>query len=459
MKKLLFAAACIALVGLAPCAFAAQVSVSGTMQTAGHVYTDQSNFFKNSGTALDDTQGQFLYLKYRLESTIATDDNAVKGVFGIEVGGSTAYFGDTHLDYSGDDRDVLELMHAYTDFMLGNGRLKIGLQPVNINPYVWKENAAGILWGASAGNIDYSLGWIRGQEHRNSDKNDAFDESEDALTARVNFGIGEGSKAGVFVLYQMANPSATSAVGINSDNWYYKSFGDIDSSLWTVGVDGKLQTAGPLFINWDLLYQNGKIENVTFTDSVSGVTNATDSDFDVSAYFAHVDVGVKMGKVTLTYTGYYASGDDNAADSDINAFIATDVDSGDSIIFQEGAYTSDTAYTDRYYFFDKGIFFNRIGIDYKATDKTTVSGAVLYVQTAEDMEYTDASSVARSSSDLGIELDAKLTYKMYDNLELGLEAGYLFSGDAMDYFETGADKNGSSDENIFLCVGQILYKF
>ncbi len=248
MKKLLLAVACIALVGLAPCAYAAQVAFHGTFDNQVGVYNDQANFFNNNSTGtLDRTTDQMVTFKYRLRTELATDDNAIKGVFGLEVGADR--YGSA-VPYSGDQTGDIELRFAYTDFMLGPGRLKIGLQGWTVNKYVWKETAAAIHWGASAGNIDYEVGWARGNEHQNATKDDAFIEDEDALMGRVNFGIGEGSKAGVFVLYQMANPSATSPAAISSNNWYYKSFGDFDASLWTVGVDGKLQTAGPVFVAW-----------------------------------------------------------------------------------------------------------------------------------------------------------------------------------------------------------------
>ncbi len=166
---------------------------------------------------------------------------------------------------------------------------------------------------------------------------------------------------------------------------------------------------------------------------------------------------MKLGKMTLTYTGWYASGDDKADDSDFDAFLATDVDMNASIIFFEGGMTNDVFFTDRPYIYNKGMFFNRLGCDFKATDKTTVGGAVIYAQTAEDMKYTDSNLVERSSSDLGIELDAYVKYQMYKNLEIALNAGYLFAGDAMDYFET--TKNGSSDENIFRSTAHFTYKF
>jgi hypothetical protein len=130
-----------------------------------------------------------------------------------------------------------------------------------------------------------------------------------------------------------------------------------------------------------------------------------------------------------------------------------------SIIFFEGGYTNDVYFTDRPYIFDKGMFFNRLGCDFQVNDKTTIGGAAIYAQTAEDMNYTDNNGVARSSSDLGIELDAYISYKMYKNLTVALNAGYLFAGDAMDYFEVGAAKDGSSDENIFRTTAHAVYSF
>jgi hypothetical protein len=228
-------------------------------------------------------------------------------------------------------------------------------------------------------------------------------------------------------------------------------------SIWTLGVDGKLQTGGPLFVKWDLMYQNGKIENATFTDSFSGMTSGANTDFDLSAYFAHLDVGAKLGKVTITYTGWYASGDDDATDDSFDAFLTTDVDRTESIALMEGGYTDDRYFSERNTFYDKGMFLNKLAVDFQVNDKTKLGGAVLYMQTAEDVQYTDSNGVARSSSDLGLEFDAYISYKMYKNLEIALNAGYLFSGDAMDVFET--TKNGSSDEDIFRSTARFRYSF
>jgi hypothetical protein len=317
--------------------------------------------------------------------------------------------------------------------------------------------------------VDFTVGWARGKEYFNSSTDDAFNEDSDGFLGRVNFGIGDGSKAGAFVLYQMSNPSQVTAAGsqqaagklnpasVTSQNWQIKKFDQVDMSIWTVGVDGKVQTGGPLFVKWDLMYQNGNIENVTFTDSFSGTTSGAITDFDLSAYFAHLDVGAKLGKVTITYTGWYASGDDKADDGDFDAFLTTDVDRTDSIALMEGGYTDDRYFSERNTFYDKGMFLNKLAVDFQVNDKTKVGGAVLYMLTAEDVKYTDDSGVARSSSDLGLEFDAYISYKMYKNLEIALNAGYLFSGDAMDVFETTT--NGSSDEDVFRSTARFRYGF
>jgi hypothetical protein len=48
---------------------------------------------------------------------------------------------------------------------------------------------------------------------------------------------------------------------------------------------------------------------------------------------------------------------------------------------------------------------------------------------------------------------------MFKNVELAVNAGYLFSGDAMDAFETGNQRDGSADENIFVSSARVRWKF
>ena len=90
------------------------------------------------------------------------------------------------------------------------------------------------------------------------------------------------------------------------------------------------------------------------------------------------------------------------------------------------------------------------------------------MMTAEDIEYTNPETGKDYSEDqLGFECDAYLKYKIYDNLEFAVNAGYLFAGDAMDFFErdsrdsatTYDSMDGNSDEDIFITTCRVRYKF
>jgi hypothetical protein len=173
-----------------------------------------------------------------------------------------------------------------------------------------------------------------------------------------------------------------------------------------------------------------------------------------------VDVGFKFGKPKLTYTFWYASGDDDAGDDDFEGFLGIDLDRTDSLAIFEGGYADDASYfTERAYMLDKGFIMNKLALDYQWTEKVRVGGAAMYMMTAEDIDYFNNSGGAESNDDIGFELNGYIKYMMFKNLELAFNAGYLFSGDAMDAFETGTDKDGSADENIFTSSARLRWKF
>ncbi|MGZ9163482.1 MAG: hypothetical protein ACXW4J_10720, partial [Candidatus Deferrimicrobiaceae bacterium] len=104
---------------------------------------------------------------------------------------------------------------------------------------------------------------------------------------------------------------------------------------------------------------------------------------------------------------------------------------------------------------DKGLFFNKLALDYKHSDKLSLGGAVLYLQTAENLTLGGG----KTSKKLGTEIDAYLSYKLYANTEVAINAGYLFADDGMDAFEKTAQKDGKSDADIFRSTARIRYSF
>jgi hypothetical protein len=332
---------------------------------------------------------------------------------------------------------------------------------MDVSYYLWRETAAGVNFEGAQDSLDYQLAWFRGRDHPRNATTGGDD--VDAFLGRLNFKPAEGFKLGVFGLYTISNATLTPGTPgpITAEAYEVKSFADgVDLDIWNFGIDGGYDAAmggGKFFVKWDLIYQGGDIENVSFTGSDSSVTANT--SVDLSAFLGHVDVGFGAGDWKATYTFWYASGDDNPADADFEGFVAYDVDSFDGVVLFE-ALTDDNYFTERHYLLDKGFIMNKIALDYQATPKLKVGAAGLYMMSAEDIKYTAALNGASvSESDVGFEIDAYFSYKLYDNVTFNFAAGYLLAGDAMDYWEADDIQNGSSDEDILKLNASVRYSF
>jgi hypothetical protein len=473
-KKRIVALSAVALlvVAFAVPAAATQLKFNGDMNHRFMLGTNHYDWFskgESKGTLDDgDVYGNFAEIKYRFWFEAASDDGAYKGVFATEIGGLTfgqqGTAGNRGMGYTGDQL-ALEFRWGYFDFQLPfvteKSRVRIGLQPFKVNYFKWCETVGAVRLYGAAGSFDYELAWARGYEVQNKNKDaDDFANDIDSLYGRLDFKPGEGMDLGVLALYEWNNISKVTTGGsytVTPKGWLLKSFPkNVDIDLTTLGIDGSWK-AGDFFAKWDLMYQTGGIDNAMYTD-LDGVTHAM-MDYDVSAYFLHGDLGMKMGKSTLTYTFWYASGDDDPNDDNFDAFLSTDVDMFDGIIMFEGGWGDDDYFTERPYMLDKGFIMNKLAFDYQATEKLKVGVAGLYMMTAEDIEYTAANGERCREDTLGFEFDAYFKYKLFKNVELAVNAGYLLADDAMDYFEEAKIQDGSSDEDIFRSDMRIRYNF
>ena len=465
MKKLGLGFIALLILGLAVPAMAVDLSFHGDMNNRFLLYHNHVDFAKadTKGTLDDGTvSDNFAEIKYRFWFDAASDDGKVKGVFATEIGGLR--FGESgKMQYSG-DQIVMEVRWAYLDFQLPmveqKSRLKMGLLPFKVNTYKWAETVGAVDLYGDAGSLGYELAWARPHEVQVTDKDDDREDS-DGIYGRLNFKQMDDLDLGVFVLYEWGDTldadSPADFGSISSRDWEVKNFAkSSDLGLWTIGVDGGMDMDN-IFLKWDLMYQTGSIDDVSFTDYASGMGNS--GDFDVSAYFLHFDAGMKFGNSKVTYTFWYSSGDDDPEDKDFDAFVSTDVDIDASIALMEGSYADDDYFTERPYIMDKGFMMNKLALDSKLSDKMTVGAALLYMMTAEDIEYYDNQGRKQSDDSLGFEIDAYMKYMLYSNVEFAINAGYLFADDAMDFFEVESIRDGSSDEDIFLTSARVRYKF
>jgi hypothetical protein len=470
MRKTLFIACAFALAGM-PAAFGIKTEFHGDLNNRFLFYGNQQGFMNLNGSdpRLDEGEDNFASIKYRLWTIVGTDDDAVKGVYAIELGavrfgregGGKSQGG----GFSGDGVNI-ETRWAYTDFALADARVKIGLQPFKVNNYIWNETATGVRWEGKQDQYDYVIGWARGREYFNRGPDADFVDDNDNILGRVDLSPAEGTKTGLFVLYQRAKPGEASPGEVTSERWRVKQFGDVDYNIISLGIDGGWKGDDGVYANWDFMYQNGSVDNVAFVDNASNPGGTGDEgtpsavgDFDLSAWFAGVEVGGNIEATKVYGKFWYASGDDNPNDTDFKAFLSTDVDIFDSIALQEGGYVDDNYYTESPYILDRGMIMIKGGADHKLSDQVKVGGALLYMLTAEDVTYTDDGGGAQASNDLGFEIQGYVSYQIYKNLELAWNAGLLLSGDAMDYFDVAGKRDGSADQDIFRTTARARYKF
>lgn len=445
---------------------AAEVSFHGDMNHRFLLYTNHFDWLdaEHDGVLNDDTvDDNFAEIKYRFWTEAATNDGDVKGVFAVEIGG--VRFGEDSKGgaYSGDEVNI-ETRWAYTDFQLPGvdqkARFKIGLQPWKVNPWLWSETAMGVMFNGAAGAMDYRLGWARTYEFENR-TTDVESEDVDNFLLGLDFKAGDRGKIGLFGLYQTGDPDSAEPGGITPEDYQIKRFADaVELDIYNVGLTGGLDFpmgGNKLFLNFDAIYQGGEINNATFAYDKLGVSNS--GDFDLSAWFGHADLGVELGNTTLTYTFWYTSGDDDPTDGDLDGFIATDIDVGESITLFEGSYADDDYFSERHYLLDKGFLMNKLALDFQATRKLKLGVAGLYMMTAEDIEYIDGFGNRQADDSIGVEINGYLSYKLFDNMEVAVNAGYLMADDAMDYFEVEGIRDGSSDEDIFVSSARVRYKF
>jgi hypothetical protein len=466
MKRLGVAMALVSALALAAGAPAAEVSFHGDLNHRFLLYTNHFDWLRaeqngvlNDG-AVDENFGE---IKYRFWTEAATNDGDLKGVFAVEIGG--VRFGEDSRGgaFSGDDVNI-ETRWAYTDFQLPGvdrkARFKIGLQPWSVNPWLWSETAMGIRFEGAAGPVDYRLGWARGFEFTNDDdEGDA--EDLDNFFAGLDFAIGGTGRVGGFGLYQTGDPDQNDPGVIAPEAFQLKRFGDlVEVDIYNFGLTGDLafpMGGNKVFFNFDAIYQGGEVNNATFAYDKLGLS--TTGDFDLSAWFGQADVGMEIGPATVTYTFWYTSGDDDPADGDLDGFLSTDIDVGESIALFEGPYSDDDYFSERHYLLDKGFIMNKLALDFQATRKLKLGVAGLHMMTAEDIEYIDGFGDRRADDSIGVEIDGYASYMLFDNMEVAVNAGYLFADDALDYFEVEEIRDGSSDEDIFVTSARVRYKF
>ncbi|OAQ20263.1 hypothetical protein [Thermosulfurimonas dismutans] len=407
-----------------------------------------------NGKDLDDTWAS---LQFRLWAVASSDDGKIKGVWAMEVG--SARFGENdQLDLHNESTNIESRM-LYLDFALPwfeNVRAKVGLAPYYVNRFLWNETAPGIaLYGNTDlgfGNLDYALVWVRARDKwgSNNDKSDNNDADAYAIVlgydATKMSGLDKAKVLGYFIYLNDQT---------RSYNYYYNGLSS-DNQPWYLGLDLDL-ASGLWSLNTGFIYEGGDF------DLHGNVPAGMDDNMDHDAYLLYAELGYRVNEqIKASFLWWWATGDDDPYDGDVENFNAIDTHTfGSVVLFEDAAFDDGYVVSRHPYLNNLGFQMYRLRVDYQATPRLALAAAVNYMKFDEDAYWVDEAGNVKNDDDIGWELDVYAKYELYKDLTLDVAAGYLWAGDGLDAW---ADKDGNgyvdsdADDMYRISVG-VTYSF
>jgi len=183
--------------------------------------------------------------------------------------------------------------------------------------------------------------------------------------------------------------------------------------------------------------------------------NAEDRDF--KGYMVDAGVNFALDMATIRARAFLASGDDEG-------------DFEDDFQVMSGATMSWAEIISDGYSYDRNaslaqiggankpsnMFAINLGADFKPTDTTTIKFDAYYIGMMEDRTVA-----GEDEDEIGIEIDARLTQKIYDTLSLTVVGAYMFAEDGYGVYsgaDPAAQADGSGDDAFQVGVG-LDFKF
>ncbi len=163
-------------------------------------------------------------------------------------------------------------------------------------------------------------------------------------------------------------------------------------------------------------------------------------DIDVEAYGAMLDVGMKMGDLDVGAMYFYASGDDDTADDDLESLMSVTGGTGDDfnpyyiLTGDHSGMLNSDEYAQNATMSSAGVHCIGLHSDYKVSDQLSLHGALAYAEADEEPNNID--------SEYGWEVDLGAKYKLLDNLTYEVRAAYMDTGD---FFDDNATAGESDD--------------
>jgi len=333
-----------------------------------------------------------------------------------------AVWGDDELGDVGADGKVFEIKNSYVDWTMGSLNAKVGIQGFLANRgFSIDDDASGAkLIYTVADGIYLPFSWYRVDEGYDQDNGDDTDLSDlndgdlDVLTLAPLFQLNKNIKINPTYMYMHSDDAWELEFG-NGTQLEDAEFSDVDVHTLALNMDASF-TMGSIWFTG--AFQTGEME-------VDG------NDQDVEAYLVALGGEMDMEAMNLMAGDvhgqfFYASGDDDADDDDIEQWLSWP---GASYYWSEimgyGIFdnqASNNSPNEKV----SNIWAANLGATVKPIDKLSVTLDVWYAQLAEDVVMDNG----EEENELGTEVDLKVTYELVEGLNLDVVGAYLFADDA-----------------------------
>jgi hypothetical protein len=384
MKKIIASAVGLMLVGgvAATSAFAVESQFGGYWRT---------RFTYDDNMAGDDTGSNYITdTRTRLYYTAKfSDDLKFVNKFEFNTTWGDANGGDIGADGTGN----WKIKNSYADFNLGMVNAKVGIQGNTISRgFIFADDMSGVVLTADFGMVKVPFLYAAAvdEEARGNHLGDTH-----LFSVMPTFKVGDAVKLTPHFTYLAQTGQEVS----------------LDGDTFWLGIDADMKMDA--FSAWGTaIYNFGQI-------------GAGD---DISAWLvaAGVDAGIVHGQA------FYATGDDDAADTDHDEFQTAP---GSSYYWSEimglGMFDnndSNGSPDDNI----TNVWAANVGVSLKPMEKLGLDFDVWYAALAEDN--------AAGDTELGLEFDAKVSYELVENLNADFVFAYLVAGDATgndDVIESG----------------------
>jgi hypothetical protein len=413
MKRLLIClVALIAVFALVMPASAAEMKVNGIWNAKA--------WARDNYDGDDDTDDATQYVTQRFRSYwnwIASENLKLvyKNEIDIEWGDSGPQNGRNSGGGLSGDSVNLETKNIYLEFMVPDTPVKatLGLQGITLHK-VWfiSDDAGGARFDMNFDPVSITAYWIGVDGLEGNDSVSSDDVWQAAVSGAYK---AENMDARLSLAYQRNDNDLTSNDVPESDDLYLL-MGEFGMSFDMVSFDIIAAT------------------NFGEVDS----DGAGDRDYEGFMFAGSVDIALDMA--TITVSGAYASGDDEGdLDSDFQGlagqtFSWAEIIS-DGYSYDRNASLAQIGGANR----PSNMYYVAAGVDLKPTDTTTIMFDVYYVGMVEDRTIA-----GEEEDEIGIEVDARLTQKIYDNLSMTIIGAYMFAEDGYGVYDP-ADPNAASN--------------